>query len=347
MMGMRRTILFATLWAMVSIGPVFGQSRTGTTAANFLTIGTGARGQSLGNAYTTIATGGDALFWNPAGAARPYLGQYRANAMFTHFNWIADIDYNAAGVVVPAVGAGVVGISFAQVNYGTMDVRTVNQPDGTGETFKSVDLSLGLSYAQPLTSSFYFGGSVKWIRQSIRDMSAATMAVDVGFILETQYLNGLMLAASIQNFGGKMTMSGVNSVVFVDIDPQNSGSNPNLPANLDMNSWNLPLSFKFGMAWPVVRTDNVTLLALGDVHQSNDNDLNSDVGGELSYQNKTFLLAARVGYKDLFTDNVDSNFTVGGGLDLRLDAIRIGFDYAYVPFTLLGSANMFDVRISF
>lgn len=347
MTGMRRTILFATLWAMVSIGPAFGQSRTGTTAANFLTIGTGARGQGLGNAYTSIATGGDALFWNPAGAARPYLGQYRASAMFTHFNWIADIDYNAAGVVVPAVGAGVAGISFAQVNYGSMDVRTVNQPDGTGETFKSVDLSLGLSYAQPLTSSFYFGGTVKWIRQSIRDMSASTMAIDIGFILETQYLNGLMLAASIQNFGGKMTMSGVNSVVFVDIDPQNSGSNPNLPANLDMNSWTLPLSFKFGMALPVVRTDNVMLLALGDVHQSNDNDLNSDVGGELSYQNKTFLIAARVGYKDLFTENVDSNFTIGGGLDLRLDAIRLGFDYAYVPFTLLGSANMFDVRISF
>lgn len=347
MMAMRHVIFLAAVVSMALAGTAVGQSRTGTTAANFLTIGTGARGQALGNAYTAVATGGDALFWNPAGAARPYLGQYRSNAMFTHFNWIADIDYNAAAVVVPAVGAGVAGISFAQVDYGTMDVRTVNQPTGTGETFKSVDLSLGLSYAQPLTSTFFFGGSVKWIRQSIRDMSASTVAVDLGFILETQYLNGLILAASIQNFGGKMTMGGVNSVVFVDIDPQNSGSNPNLPASLDMNSWSLPLSFKFGMALPIIRTGSVSLLALGDVQQSNDNDLNSDVGGELSYENRTFVLAARVGYRDIFAENVDSNFTIGGGLDLRVDRMRVGFDYAYVPFTLLGSTNMFEVRISF
>jgi hypothetical protein len=347
MMGTKRAILFAMVGSMILAGNSFGQSRTGTTAANFLTIGTGARGQSLGNANTAIATGGDALFWNPAGASRAYLGQYRSSAVFTHFNWIADINYNAAGVVVPAVGSGVVGISFAQVDYGTMDVRTVSRPLGTGETFKSVDLSLGLSYAQPLTSSFYFGGTVKWIRQSIRDMSASTIAVDLGFILETQYLNGMMLAASIQNFGGKMTMSGVNSVVFVDIDAQNSGSNPNLPASLDMGSWSLPLSFKFGVAVPVIRTESLQLLALGDAHQSNDNDLNSDLGGELSYSNNTFVLAGRVGYRDLFAENVDSHFTVGGGLDVRLDRIRLGFDYAYVPVTLLGSTNMFDVRISF
>ena len=80
---------------------------------------------------------------------------------------------------------------------------------------------------------FYIGGTVKYVRQSIYDMAANTMAVDVGFVLNSDYFNGLKLAASITNFGGKMQMDGINGRIFTDIDPQNSGSNSSLPARLE------------------------------------------------------------------------------------------------------------------
>ena len=64
-----KRILFVFLAALTAL-PALGQSRAGTTAATFLTIGTGARGSSLGHAYTAIASGPDALFWNPGGASR-------------------------------------------------------------------------------------------------------------------------------------------------------------------------------------------------------------------------------------------------------------------------------------
>ena len=42
----------------------------GTTAANFLKIGIGARGVAMEGAFTTLANDGTALYWNPAGLAQ-------------------------------------------------------------------------------------------------------------------------------------------------------------------------------------------------------------------------------------------------------------------------------------
>ena len=323
------------------------QSRVGTTSAAFLTLGTGAKGQGLGHAYTAMARGGDALFWNPAGAAIPYEG-HRGSVFLTHHEWLAGINYNAGGVVIPVMRSSVVGLSLAVLDYGDQDVRTVDFPEGTGETFSSSDLSLGLTYSQALTDNFYFGGSAKFIRQQIRDMAASTIAFDFGFVLQTSFFQGIQLAASIQNFGGKMEMRGVNGQVFVDIDESISGNNSNIPASLDMASWDLPLSFKFGIATVLYEQAGLQLIAVGDANQSNDNNLNADVGGILRYGNRTFSIDARAGYKDLFLeDEVDSHLTFGGGLDVRVSSVRFGFDYAYTPFELLGDTQMIDFRVYF
>ncbi|HEX9658842.1 MAG TPA: PorV/PorQ family protein [Rhodothermales bacterium] len=236
MSSIRSVVGLSAAITVLSVANLAAQSRAGTTAAPFLTLGTGARSQGVGHAYTALASGGDALFWNPASGARQYMGEHRSSAFFTHYSWFADIDYNAAGVVVPVTRSGIIGLSIASVDYGRMDVRTIDLPEGNGETFTSSDYSFGLTYAQPLTSSFYFGGTAKYVRQQIQDMHAQTMAFDFGFYLETPYFRGLRIAASIQNFGGKLQMEGVNSVVFVDVDEDNSGSNSNIPARLEMNS---------------------------------------------------------------------------------------------------------------
>lgn len=328
-------------------GEAHAQSRVATTAAQFLTIGTGARASALGHAYTAQATGGEALYWNPAGAARVYDPYSRGSVFLSHASWLMDIDYNAIGLVVPVTGSGVFGLSVAQMDYGRMDVTSVDLPDGTGETFGAADLVIGLSYAQPLTNSFYIGGTLKYVRQSIYDMSASTGAIDVGFVLESEYLNGMRLAASIMNFGAKMQMDGINSRLFVDIDPGNSGSNDKLPANLETDAWPLPLSFKFGAAMPVVNTSSVRMEVLADAHQTNDNDLNADLGAQLRYMVGTVNFELRGGYKDLAVRNATAHLTFGGGVDLRAAGVRIGADYGYVPFNEIGNVQMLDLRLYF
>ncbi len=328
-------------------GVSYAQSRAGTTAAPFLTLGAGARGSSLGHAYTAMATNVDALFWNPGGASLSYDGQLRGGAFFSRYEWFEGISYNAAGLVVPISFAGVLGFSVAAVDYGDMQVRTVARPEGNGETFSANDLSVGLTYSQPLTPNFSFGGTAKYIQQTIWDMRASTVAFDLGFVLQTQYLQGLRVAASIMNFGGKLQMDGVNADVFVDLDEQNSGSNPDIPARLRTDSWELPLSFKFGIALPVVTLSNVQLMLLADSHQTNDNDLNTDLGGMLTFSAQSVNFSARVGYRDLFIEDVDNHVSFGAGLDLRIYSVRFGFDYAYLPFDRLDSSQLIDFRLYF
>lgn len=343
----RSLVLLVILAGFISQAPVQAQSRVGTTAATFLTMGAGARGISLGHAYTAIATGPDALFWNPGGAARALNGRQRGGVLFSNNSWIADIDYNAFAVVVPITATGVLGLSLSTVDYGRMDVRTVTNPEGTGETFGAQDLSIGLTYAMPLTPSFYFGGTTKYVRQSIRDMSAASVAFDFGFVLVTDYLNGAQIAASIMNFGGKMQMDGINSEVNIDLDDANTGSTESIPARIRMDRWDLPLSFKLGVGIPAISTSNIELMLLADAHQTNDNNLNSDFGAQLKYFTRNMAFNTRMGFKDAFLDNVDSHLSYGAGLDVQVSGARFGFDFAYVPFDLLDETKTFDFRIYF
>ena len=333
------------LAALLAAAPTHAQDRVGTTAGTFLTLGAGARGQSLGHAYVAAATGGDALFWNPAGAARKD-PRAHGNVFLTQHEWLADIRYNAAGVTLPIGPGGVLGVSVASVSYGRDEVRTERQPEGTGETFGASDFSFGLTYARPLTESFYFGGTAKVVRQSIWDMSATGVAADFGISLDTGF-NGLTIAASIQNFGSKMRMGGINAQRFIDIDEGTEGNSENVTAELDMEAWDMPLSFRFGASAPVVRAAGFQLHVLADAQQTNDNVLNADLGGLLSYDAGPVGLEFRAGYRDAFVEDMDNHLSFGGGLRARVSDYALGVDVAYLPFDFLGNTTMVDLRLDF
>lgn len=350
LMLLRRASILALAVFLLGIVDAGAQSRVGSTGATFLTLGTGARGSALGHAYTSLAEGGDALFWNPGGIALASDGRQRGSLFLTHHSWFLDINYNAGGVVIPVTRSGAMGFSVSMVDYGRTDVTTEELPDGTGETFGARDLAVGVTYGQPLTESFYIGGTVKLVRQDIWDMSANTAAFDLGFILLTRYLNGMRLSASIQNFGGKLQMSGVNARVFIDPDETRSGNNPAVPGAYQMAQWDLPLSFRLGLAVPAIRLGGFEMMTLADLQQTNDNNLNSDLGLQARYRIGAVALDARAGYRDLMwsgTSETDSNLSFGAGLEMDLAATRFAFDFAYIPFSNLGDTRLFDLRLYF
>lgn len=341
------TYLFLALFALMLATDVHAQSKVGTTAAPFLTIGTGSRASALGHAYTASAQGADALFWNVSGIAIPYEGK-RGGVLFSNYQMFADIDYNAVAVAIPVTNKGVIGISGAMVNYGTMEVTTETQPNGNGELFDANDLVFGVSYARPLTENFYIGGQAKYIQQRIWDSKANAIAVDIGLTLITDYLNGLTLAASIQNFGGQMQMDGINLRDTYDPNPENTGNNERVFVRRETQAWNLPLSFKFGIKAPVIKTEYYTLRLMGESHQTNDQQLNGDFGAEFVFSTNSTNFYVRGGYKDLFLgDEVDSHVSYGAGFDMALSEIRVGFDFAIAQQNYLSNVRMIDFRIYF
>ncbi|MFN1834201.1 PorV/PorQ family protein [Balneola sp. MJW-20] len=335
--------------ALASSPELFAQSRAGTTAAPFLTMGVGAKGQSLGNANSIMSTGAEGLFWNPATISIDRGYGSGISAMFNVHELFVGVEAYATGLVLPIGKGKSIGLGANLVNYGRQDVRTVSEPQGTGATFGAYDLSIGVSYAQNLAENFYFGVTTKFVQQKIFDMTAETFAFDFGFVLLTDYLNGASLGATISNFGGTMQMNGINTRYVIDIDPNSDGNNTNVPSNLYTDEWDLPLSFKFGLAVPAVKTDFLELNLMSELQQTNDNNMNVDNGAQLSYLTKTIQFHVRSGYRDfLIGDEVDSHFSYGLGVSLKTaSGPTIVFDFAQVPFEYLGMTTLLDIKLFF
>lgn len=348
---MKKTIIILQFLVLLAATDLYAQSRVGTTAAPFLTMGVGAKGAALGHANTINTSGAEAMYWNPSAISLENEAGSKNSGFFSVNELFVDVSAYAAGLVFP-IGNDTgksFGFGVNYVDYGRMDVRTVEDQGGIGATFGAHDLSIGLTYAQNLTETFHFGGTAKFIQQKIYDMSAQTFALDLGFLLKTNYLNGLTIGASINNFGGKMQMEGINSEYFLDVDPTSEGNNDNVPSRIYTDKWDLPLSFKVGLSIPAIRKDNLELLLLSEVQQTNDNDLNVDSGSQLSYITNTVKFHTRVGYKDLLLGNeVDSHFTYGAGFTLKTsNGMAIGVDFAQVPYEYLGQTTVIDLKLYF
>jgi hypothetical protein len=317
-------------------------SKVGTTAAQFLKIGVGARAMGLGGSFTALANDVSALYWNPAGITN-FNGFSLA---VTHTEWFADISHDFAGVVYPLSSSDVIALNVVALNTGEQEVTTVTQPEGTGIYYSVSDLAIGVSYARALTDRFSVGITVKYIQQNLYNESANTFAVDLGTFLRTGFHN-LVIAMNMSNFGGNMQLEGRDLITITDINNQVSG-NYSTDASLKTEPWPLPLIFRVGIAMdlvggedPVIASEqNRFTLAVDGVHP-NDNTEKVNVGGEYAWNEMVF---ARAGYRI----NYDvEKWTFGVGLKMNIGSQHVGFDYALIDFRDLGKISQFSLELNF
>ncbi len=315
-------------------------TKVGTTAAQFLKIGVGARAIALGGAFVAEANDLSALYWNPAG-----LAQLQGGAVdLSHTQYIADINYNYAAFGINLGNMGTVATSLIYLDSGDMKVRTTSQPEGTGELFKTLDFALQVSYARALTDRFSIGTTVKYINEKIWHSTASAIAFDVGVLFTTPYRR-LRLGANMANFGPNMQMNGRDILFSQDPSPDNEGNVEIVNAEYLMNKHPLPLMFKVGLAWDALTTLDHRVVILTDATHPNDNSEYVNAGMEYSFRD---LLALRIGYKNAFETDGEQGLTFGGGLNLRIDrSVRIRIDYAYADFGRLEQAHWYSFSLSF
>ena len=140
-------------FASYSQGFVTDVSKRGTSAATFLSIGQSARAIGMGSAFVGVQGDPSGMYWNPAGIA--YIDG--VSLLFDHTNWIADVGYNFFAGTYSIEGLGTIGLSVIVSDIGEMDVTTINQPEGTGQTFSATDFAVTLAYAVKLTENFAIG----------------------------------------------------------------------------------------------------------------------------------------------------------------------------------------------
>ena len=349
----RIAVLIAT--ALLYTLQVWAQSRpyrVGTTTASFLEIGAESAGCAMGDAYVSVARDLSSVYWNPAGLS--YMT--RNEVQFAYQPWIADINFSHAGVAVVLPNYGTVAISFTGMNYGNTPVTTLENPEGTGESYSAMDIAASLSYARKLVQWFGFGFSIKYIASSIWHMRADAAALDLGLLINTDFFspdgnreNGLSIGMSISNYGTRMKYDGIDLLQPIDIAPDEYGNYKDVEGQYRLQSWELPLIFRIGASVIPFKTDNRQLCLALDALHPNNNSESVNLGGEYRMiQPGMFKFFLRAGYHALFMDSSEYGWTFGGGIHWALMNNKdLKFDYAYKTLGLLGNYSMFTVGAAF
>ncbi len=319
---------------------VDGVTNAGTSAAAFLQIGVGARTQAMGNAGTAMVRDATAIFWNPAAIAS--LGG-TAHLTLDHTDWLANTKLDYVGAVFALSPNTAVGLSV--LNFQMVDnqpVRTIDQPEGTGEFYSASDLALGLTYSIALTDRFSAGVTGKYVRERLWNETASAFAADVGVLYRTK-LPGFFIAASISNFGGDLQLEGRDLLRPYDDDPGNF-SNDQLNARLDTDSYSLPLYFRFGLGYEINLGDLHRFTLATDLLHPSDNSEALNLGGEYTFWN-TFSL--RGGMVALFEQDRTGGTSFGGGVQRRLlGGIGLSADYTYAQWGVLNDTHRLTISIS-
>jgi Uncharacterised protein family (UPF0164) len=338
----KNILIIAFIFLMVqSIG--FSQvTKTGTTAAKFLSVGIGPRANAMGGAFSSVVNDASALYWNPAGVA----DLTQNEAMFTYTSLFKDLDINLnyIAVVIPAEDIGTFGLSVTALDYGEMDVTTELYPEGTGERFSASSYAFGLSYARNITEWFAAGMTVKYITEGIFNSTANGVAFDVGTLFKTPFW-GIKFATIISNYGSKMQMTGEDLLIRYDSDPNSEGNNETVDAYYKTDYFELPLKLQIGISKDLEFFDGQRLTLAIDATHPNDNAESVNIGGELSFIDNLIFL--RGGYKALFLDDNQEGLTLGAGLNYVLGVFAFGFDYSYQEFEFLSYTHSFGVSFKF
>ena len=141
----------------------------------------------------------------------------------------------------------------------------------------SNEYSLSISYAKRIVDWFSFGSSLKYLSSNIWHLNANAAAVDLGVIINTNFLSknddrntGLRIGMSISNFGTQVKYDGIDLLNSIDIS-DDYGNFENVPGQYKMSSWELPLIFRFGTSMTPVNNSYRKLLISADMLHPNNN----------------------------------------------------------------------------
>ncbi len=302
----------------------------GTSIAQFLEIGVGARGTAMGEAFTAVTSDAGSVFWNPAGL----VGATRRNLYTAYTVWPADIAIGNVAFTMDFGNIGTFGVSSAYLMTGDMEVTTVLQPEGTGQNFSISNFSFGLSYARFLTDRLSLGLTTKIVREKYMDYGYTTWALDMGTIYRTGF-HGLNLGMSILHFGPEVRFDGD----YIDYsDPKSKDVNK--PKTFE--TYSLPINFRIGMSINLLDTPTNRITTALDMIHPNNNLEQYNLGLEYGF-NKMFFL--RGGYRF----NLDEGgLTFGAGIGQKLvGSSMVNLDYAFSDLGILKSVHRMALILSF
>jgi len=339
-------------------------NHVGNRSAEFLSIGVSARAIALGGAYSAMADDITALYWNPAG-----LGFLEGSEVFfTVVNMPLDgtLSYVGGGSSV-LDGNAAVGAFIEVLNWGDLEVNTVDQPNGSGLFWGSFSFAGGVTWAQNFSDRFSAGVTVKGLHESIYDVAGSAFAFDFGSNYHTTFRDrNVRLAFVVQNLGTSLMLQGSRLNISVPPqDPYEEGSPlEDRNAEYRTTAFGVPNAFKAALSYDLIPKSweaGHSWLVAGEFAQPNNQDATVSLGTEynvrLGDEGSTTMVSGRGGWY-IQQDELDlgnspdgadilRGLSLGGGFTYDFTDFAGTFDYAFRDKGRLGSEHYFSVKVGF
>jgi hypothetical protein len=303
---------------------LYGEENVGTASAQFLRIPVGARAVALGQAYSSLATDGSGIFWNPAGLMRT---PGRTNYFASHAAWAADIDLSYAAYHRRGQNFAY-GLMFGALQSGDIPRTDELHQEGTGQYFNANQFFVGASLARAMSDRFSLGLTVKYFQENLDEFQTKAVLLDLG-ILYYVGVGDLRVGFTVRNFGG-------------DIHPE--GTPPPAPdgyvASTEFQSFPVPTLGAFGASKSWELSPKMVLLTAADFNHPSDYSESFRLGGEFGIWNQLFL---RAGYE---TNRPEGGLSAGFGLQAERHQLLIRIDYAYSDMGAFGVVHHFSLDLS-
>lgn len=287
-------------------------NRSGTVTGQFLKLPVNARAAAMGNAQVALAEGASSMGYNPAGILST--NQFAFGA--TYNQWFADITHSFMGVSANLGEWGMIGVGTVILATDEMAVTTAQFPEGTGETFKSIEYAFTFTYGRQISEEFGLGLSAKYVHSNLYNnaLPASAIAFDIGSLYDIPVLR-TRLGISITNLG--------RDLKYIN------------------EQYSLPTTLRFGARTTLHQSEEHALFAAVQVGRPNDADEQYNAGVEYVFQN---LIALRTGYRF----NYDTeNWSGGMGVSLSSLGLDGRLDYSYTNYSFLPGTHMFSMEIGF
>jgi len=295
----------------------------GTTSADFVKIGMGARAAGMGDAFTAVADDATAMYWNPAGLVLARGTEFS----LTHAVWLQGISDEYFAFTQNLKRDGAFGGALEYLGTGTF-AGSLENPDGSyggvGNNITASTYMGSAAYAQRLGNWFsgdFFKQSIVGIEvmavgQNISNVGNSGVAFNLGYIFEA-IRHTLFLTFVATDLG-------------TDIQHFSEPLNANLGASL------------FSQNFLIKRAQNILAM---DIDGTIDTGFGFRIGDEYKINFDNNGIAIRGGYEGDSLDYSVTNLTLGVGIYHSFDDFDASLDYAYVPYSILGDTNRITLNI--
>ena len=189
--------------------------RAGQAGASELLINPWARTSGWANANVAGVRGLEGIYSNVAGLAFTE----KTELIFTQTSWLqygsGMFNSNDAVSSISSFGfsqkvgeSGVLGFAVMSMDFGDIEITTVNLPDGGIGNYSPSFMNISVSYAKIFSNSIYGGATIKVISEQISDIGATGVAVDAGIQYVTGSEDNLKFGISLKNVGPRMNFAG-------------------------------------------------------------------------------------------------------------------------------------------